>query len=309
MFNRKSNNGLSEQITLHVGCELGYATERLAPVVLLLHPHRMKNQILLRHEFSSSSCHAVKEYIDSHGNRMLRTILAPGDTILRQDAILVVSGLPDDSPENVPATPVEKLPLNVLRYTFPSRYCESDKLQSMAVAIFGHLDQGSEQVEAIATWVHQHIEYRYGSGSALQSAVDVLQHGYGVCRDFAHVMISFCRALDMPARYVAGHVPLLPGNETVGQNDMGTDFHAYCEVFLGGRWHTYDPRYNKRLKGRVKIAHGMDAVDAAFSTTYGNVSITQFKVWSHQIEELPACRSRGPTAEPESSRSMKEANV
>jgi transglutaminase-like putative cysteine protease len=161
-----------------------------------------------------------------------------------------------------------------------SRYCESDKLGSFAAEKFGHLKSGAERVRAIREWTHRNIEYRYGSGGSTVSACDAIARGYGVCRDFAHVMTALCRALDIPARYVAGHVPFLG----VAEGDIGVDFHAYCEVFLGGRWHPFDARYNKVHPGRIKIAHGMDAVDAAFATIYGKAAMTQFHVWSYRVD-------------------------
>lgn len=171
----------------------------------------------------------------------------------------------------------------MLRYTLPSRYCESDKLTGFAHETFGHVPRGVARAQAICHWVAQHIEYRYGSGSPTLSACEAMQRGYGVCRDFAHVLIALCRAADMPARYVAGYIPLMPGNEVEGDSDIGTDFHAYAEVYAGGRWRTFDARYMQPLAGRIKIAHGMDAVDAAFATFYGNVDILRFEAWARQV--------------------------
>jgi transglutaminase-like putative cysteine protease len=145
---------------------------------------------------------------------------------------------------------------------------------------FGHAANGVERVRAICDWVHHNIEYRYGSGSPFISAWDVVERGYGVCRDLAHVGVALCRTFSLPTRYVSGHVP------DIGVLDPGSpmDFHAYFEVFLGGHWHTFDARYNVPRIGRVKIAHGMDAIDSAFSTIYGEATLTEFQVWAYQIE-------------------------
>jgi transglutaminase-like putative cysteine protease len=175
---------------------------------------------------------------------------------------------------------VGQLPFELLRYTLPSRYCDSDKLMDLAWKQFGHVPHGILRVQAISDWVYQNIEYRYLSGRSDLAASDVLARGYGVCRDFAHVMIALCRAFNIPARYVTGHLP------DIGFTDSGTamDFHAYCEVFLGQEWLTFDARFNLQRIGRIKVAHGADAVDGAFATIYGAATMTYFQVWAYQVD-------------------------
>jgi transglutaminase-like putative cysteine protease len=196
------------------------------------------------------------------------------------DAIFAVPRVPDNFGLPDEMIPIERLPIDVLRYTMPSRYCDSDKLMQFALQKFAHIPRGVEQVQAICEWTHHNIEYRYGSGSAVISAWDVVERGYGVCRDLAHVGVALCRAMSYASRYVSGHVP------DIGVYDPGIpmDFHAYCEVYLGGHWHTFDARYNKQRIGRVKIAHGLDAVDGAFSTIYGVASLASFDVWAYQMD-------------------------
>jgi transglutaminase-like putative cysteine protease len=145
---------------------------------------------------------------------------------------------------------------------------------------FGSTENGWPRVHAVCDWVHNNIEYRFGSGEAVLSAMDIFQRRYGVCRDFAHLTIALCRSLNIPARYVTGHLP------DIAYVDPGTpmDFHAYAEVYLGGRWFAVDARYNVPRIGRVKISHGLDAVDCAFGTSYGQVFLSQFEVWAYQIE-------------------------
>ena len=178
-----------------------------------------------------------------------------------------------------PPTPVYRLPPETLRYTLPSRYCDSDKLLNFAWQHFGHIPNGVERVQAICDWVHQNIQYRFGAGSSVISASEVLLQRFGVCRDFAHVAIALCRAFNLPARYVTGHLP------DIGWADPGTpmDFHAYFEVFLGQSWSTFDARFNVPRIGRVKVAQGLDAVDGAFSTIYGEVQFKWFEVWAYQV--------------------------
>jgi len=174
--------------------------------------------------------------------------------------------------------PVEELPPEFMRYTLPSRYCDSDKLFDFAWGLFGQVPHGIPRIIAICNWIHFNVEYRFGSGRPDLSASEVLARRYGVCRDFAHAGIALCRAFNLPARYVTGHLP------DIGFTDPGTpmDFHAYFEVYLG-EWYTFDARFNIPRVGRVKVAHGLDAVDGAFSTIYGGARLTYFEVWAYQV--------------------------
>jgi transglutaminase-like putative cysteine protease len=187
--------------------------------------------------------------------------------------------LPDSRDTSGETLPVEQLPSELLRYTLPSRYCDSDKLMDFAWAQFGQIPHGLLRVQAICDWVHDNIEYRFASGRPDLSASEVIGRRYGVCRDFAHAAIALCRAFNLPARYVTGHLP------DIGYVDPGTpmDFHAYCEIYLGKKWFTFDPRYNIPRIGRIKVAHGADAVDGAFTTIYGQATLSHFEVWAYQV--------------------------
>jgi transglutaminase-like putative cysteine protease len=274
----------SNTITVRAGCVLAYEVAKPTSILLLLKPRRGPQQILVEEKFVFGNEEPVEQFLDSHGNTIFKTVLLPGVNEYRHDAFYFVPDRPDNAGLPTEPIPTDRLPFGVLRYTLPSRYCESDKLVSFAQGKFGHFARGVEQVQAVSDWTHRNIEYRYGSGSPFVSACDVIERGYGVCRDFAHVMVALCRALDLPARYVAGHMPYLG----VAEGDIGIDFHAYCEVYLGGHWHTFDARYNKPHVGRIKIAHGMDAVDAAFATIYGDVDFLKFEVWAYQATGIEA---------------------
>jgi transglutaminase-like putative cysteine protease len=167
----------------------------------------------------------------------------------------------------VPQTPGE-LPAELLRYTLPSRYCDSDKLTNFAWSKFGNIEHGMPRVQAISRWVHDNIEYRYMSGRPDISASDVLQRGYGVCRDFAHLAIALNRTFNLPTRYVTGHLPDIAFPDP--ENHM--DFHAYAEVYIGGNWFTTDARFHVPRIGRIKVSCGQDAVDGAFSTIFGGAT-------------------------------------
>lgn len=268
-------------LSVRLGCSLSYLAEGRAHVLFLLQPVVSAGQRILSQSFTVSSGETVTSFTDTHGNIVLRTNLIPGLNEFRHDALLHVP-VTNDEPVAGPGRPSgTELPFDVLRYTLPSRYCESDKLTGLAYQQFG-VDRGLRTAQNICDWTHHQLEYRYGSGDATLSACDALKRGYGVCRDFAHVMIAICRALDIPARYVAGHMPLI--GAPVPDTDIGIDFHAYVEVYVDGIWHVFDPRYNRTHPTRVKVAHGMDAVDAAVATYYGSVKPVKFEVWCQGIE-------------------------
>jgi transglutaminase-like putative cysteine protease len=269
------------ELTVRVGCALAYETTAPTPLLLVLKPQLGLRQLILEERFVFGEGLPAEQLTDSHGNVVYRLILKPGRSEIVHDAIFAVPSVPDNAGLPTAVVPVEHMPIEVLRYTMPSRYCDSDKLMQFVLEKFGHIPRGVEQVDAICTWAHENIEYRFGSGSALISAWDVVQRGFGVCRDLAHVMVTLCRAMSYPARYVSGHVP------DIGVVDPGSamDFHAYAEVYLGGCWHTYDARYNKPRIGRIKIAQGLDAVDGAFATIYGAANLKRFEVWAYQVDQ------------------------
>ncbi|HYC43312.1 MAG TPA: transglutaminase family protein [Noviherbaspirillum sp.] len=241
-------------------------------------------------EITVGSGESLEQFTDAHGNKVLRTVLVPGKNEFRHDARLRLS-IPNEG--SVPSlNDMDKqLPFTIVRYTLPSRYCESDKLGRFASKQFG-CHQGMETVQKICDWTHHHLEYRYGSGDPTLSACEALGRGYGVCRDFAHVMVALCRALDIPARYVAGHMPLI--GTPLPDSDIGIDFHAYVEVYVEGAWRVFDPRYNRSHLGRIKVAHGADAVDAAFATYFGQVKPVKFEVWSYALDDPAPDEDNGP---------------
>jgi len=271
-------------LAIRVGCALHYHVDEPAPVLLMVQPRLAAGQVMVTQQFEIDTGVQIEQLHDSHGNQLLRLMLLPGLNRLRHDAVLFVpdndnaAGLPIAGPAIMAAS----LPMDVLRYTLPSRFCESDKLGARASELFGHQVPGLATAHAICDWTHRNIEYRYGSGDASLSACDAMARGYGVCRDFAHVMVALCRALDIPARYVAGYMPLFEAGDT----DIGLDFHAYVEAWIDGGWQVFDPRHNRPHVGRVKIAHGMDAVDCAFATIYGQASTVHFHVWSYPVDHL-----------------------
>jgi transglutaminase-like putative cysteine protease len=267
-------------ITVRVGCSLAYEARGDAALVLNLCPRPDRNHRVIAEAMSLGANLAGDYFADTHGNAVWRGNLAPGVNYFRHDAIVAVASRPDnhDLVATLPLSPGE-LPPELLRYTLPSRYCDSDKLTHFAWEKFGAIEHGLPRVQAISRWIHDNIEYRYLSGRADLSAWDVLQRGYGVCRDFAHLAIALNRTFNLPARYVTGHLPDIGFPDP--ENHM--DFHAYAEVFINGYWFTTDARFHVPRIGRIKVACGLDAVDGAFSTIYGGATLTYFQVWAYQV--------------------------
>lgn len=268
-------------LTVRVGCSLAYEATGPAWLLLNVRPLADRNHELVFQALSVGLDLPFTEFTDSHGNNVCRVALAPGTNYIRHDAIVAVTSTPDNGELPAGAAPIalDVLPPELLRYTLPSRYCDSDKLIHFAWEKFGHVEHGLPRVEAISRWLHENIEYRYFSGRPDLTAWDVLKRGYGVCRDFAHLAVALNRTFNLPARYVTGHLP------DIGFPDPNNhmDFHAYAEVYVGGHWFTTDARFHVPRIGRIKISCGQDAVDGAFSTIYGGATLSYFQVWAYQV--------------------------
>ncbi|MFN8632290.1 MAG: transglutaminase family protein [Chloroflexota bacterium] len=226
---------------------------------------------------------AVRGYGDSFGNPCWRFQLPAGDSAIRYDAVVEVSGDPDLVVSDAPLAPVDDLPDDTLVFTLPSRYIESDLLLDDAWRLFGDTPPTWARVQAVCDWVHANIQYGYGLSGPSTTALDVYKSRQGVCRDFAQLSVALCRALNIPARYTFGYLPDI----AVEPPDVPMDFHAWFEAYLGGRWYTFDARHNVPRIGRVKIAHGRDAVDVALSTSYGAANLVSMVVWADEIPDQP----------------------
>ena len=268
-------------LTVRVGCRMIYETQQPTAALIMIKPRRDEAQRVSEERFYFQPGLPGIEYQDEHDNIVYRTVLAPGATTIEHDAFVAITSLPDNAGCKPRFVPLSQVPRSVLRYTLPSRYCDSDNVIEFAKDHFGKIPPGIDLVQAICDWVHEKIEYRTGSGLSNISASQILDRGYGVCRDFAHVAITLCRAFDLPTRYVTGHLP------DIGRKDPGTpmDFHAYFEVYLGG-WMTFDARFNVPRIGRIKVAHGLDAVDGAIATLYGEAPLKHFDVWAYQVDPV-----------------------
>ena len=250
---------------MRVGCEFVHVAAIDTPTVFQIEPQHTGLVNVLQREWSVEPRTHIHHYADLYGNACARVVLPTGRSTLRYDALVLVPDAAEDVDESAPELPPHELPDDVLIYTLPSRYCLPDMLGDEAWSRFGTVPTGYSRVQAICDHVHSHLTFSYGSSGSWSTAMDVNASGFGVCRDFTHLAISFCRALNIPARYVFGYLP----DMDVPPDPAPMDFAAWMEVWLGDRWWTFDPRNNSTRKGRVLIGHGRDASDVAMVTTFG----------------------------------------
>lgn len=269
---------LQDTLRLRVGCTFAY--DLAGPSSALIQVAVQQTDIigLQREVWEIEPPAGLTPLSDLYGNSLQRVVMPGGPMRLRYDAIVDVPGRFDEVDAGVAQHPIEDLPAEALHYLLASRYCVSDALMSTAWELFGDTGAGWARAQAICDWVHDNVEFQYGSSDPLTTAKDVFDRRRGVCRDFAHLFISFCRATNLPARYVFGYLPDL----FVEPNPDPMDFCAWAEVYLGCRWWTFDPRNNQRRVGRVVVGRGRDAVDVAMLTTWGPATFRSLEVWADE---------------------------
>jgi transglutaminase-like putative cysteine protease len=262
-----------------VGCEFTYHADALTPAIFQVQPTASDILTVRSEAWTSDPPMHLRGYTDLYGNPCTRAVLPVGDSTFRYDAEIDVADATEDFDESAREIAPDDLPDDTLLYTLPSRYCLPDVLGDEAWALFGSLPRGYSRVQAICDHVNSHLTFQYGSTSAWSTAADVNSTRYGVCRDFTHLAISFCRAVNIPARYVFGYLPTIdiPGDGS----EM--DFAAWMEVWLADRWWTFDPRNNVRRKGRVVIGRGRDASDVAMATTFGGPRLDVMTVRAQEV--------------------------
>lgn len=265
---------------VRVGCEFEYEAGIETPAVFQVQPYDEGPAIIQRLEWQTEPEAVRHGYRDLYGNDCQRVTLPVGRSTLRFDALVAVPDATEAIDLDAPETPAEALPDDVLVYTLPSRYVLPDVLADEAWKLFGDMQPGYRRVAAIVDHVNGHVTFTHDSSTALTTAADVYEARAGVCRDFAHVALSFCRALSIPARYVFGYLPEIE----VPPMDEPMDFAAWIEVYLGGTWYTFDPRNNEARKGRVLIGRGRDALDVAMVTTFGGPALERMEVWAHEVD-------------------------
>ncbi|GAB3230307.1 transglutaminase family protein [Kineococcus gypseus] len=264
---------------LHIGCEFVHRATMDTPSVVQVRPRSDQPVTLIEERWSTEPEQSRRSYTDLYGNDCQRLVIPEGRSAFRYDAVAEVPDAVEDADEDAPELFAQDLPDDVLVYTLPSRYVVPDVLAAEAWVLFSKLPRGYTRVRAICDHVHQHLRFQYGSTTSLSTAADVYASGYGVCRDFTHLAITFCRALSIPARYVFGYLPEIE----VDGPPVVPDFAAWMEVWLGDRWWTFDPRNNARRKGRVLIGRGRDASDVAMLTTFGAPVLESMTVRAEEV--------------------------
>jgi transglutaminase-like putative cysteine protease len=269
---------------IRLGYEIGISCQQPTPMVvsLDLHPDR-RADIRWQSGVTSRPMLPMRTYMDQFGNRCRRLVAPEGELTVRYDAVVEDCGAPDPVVEYAGEVPVDLLPPETLVYLLGSRYCETDHLSATAWRLFGGVKPGWSRVQAICDYVHDRISFGYGYARSSRSASQAFEERVGVCRDFAHLAITFCRALNIPARYATGYL----GDINVPPDPAPMDFSAWFEVYLEGGWHTFDARHNVPRTGRVVVARGRDATDVPILHTFGPHQLAKFEVWTYEQAREP----------------------
>ena len=266
-------------VEIHVGCQFEYDAQLEVPAICLVRPGGFNGVRLLNETWMTTPPVSYHDYADTYGNVCRRLTLPAGLVTIYYDARVEA---PEDAEAADPAarqTPVEALPDDVITFTLPSRFCLSDELYDRAWEMFGSTPPNWTRVQAIVQFVHDHVRFGYEYTSPTTTSSHVLASATGVCRDFTHLAIAFCRAMSIPARYVFGYLPDID----VAPLDAPMDFAAWFEAYLDGRWWTFDPRNNAPRIGRVLIAQGRDAADVPLTHTFGPATLSGFRVWADEV--------------------------
>ena len=272
---------------IRVGYDIAYELPAPTAMILLLNvlPERLPD-LRTPDKLRVEPEVPVTDFIDCFGNRCVRLVAPAGKFRIYNDLVVEDNGLPVPVFEDARQHQIEEIPTEFLQYLLPSRYCEVDKLNFIAEELFGKIPPGWQRVQAICDWVHANIQFGYEFASATKSAYEVFQERKGVCRDFTHLAVTFCRVMGVPARYCTGYL----GDIGVPVSPMPMDFSACFQVYLGGRWHTFDARHNKRRIGWILMATGRDATDCAITTTFGLHTLEKFVVWSDEVNSAELCQ-------------------
>jgi transglutaminase-like putative cysteine protease len=266
---------------IRLGYEIAIECVAATPIISLLEIHRERQADIKRQtRVLTSPSVPTRVYQDRHGNGCRRFTAPAGGFRILYDAVVEDSGEPDEVNTLARETPVAELPDDVLVYLLGSRYCETDHLSELAWRRFGHLPPGWARAQAIVDYVHSRLSFGYGYARATRTAAQAHEERVGVCRDFAHLAIALCRCMNIPARYVNGYL----GDIGVPVDPAPMDFSAWLEVFLDGKWYTFDPRHNIPRIGRVDSAGGRDATDVPLLHSFGQHQLKMFKVWTYEQE-------------------------
>jgi transglutaminase-like putative cysteine protease len=266
-------------VLIRLGYDIRFSIPAPVAIVAMLHVHPSRRGDLLKPDAVQVEPNIpVVEYQDAFGNLCSRLFAPQGPLRLYGETLIQDSGNPDPINLGAYEHPVEELPNEALVYLLSSRYCEVDRLSAVGIELFGHIPRGWQRVYAVCTWVNQRITFGYQFARPTRTALDTFTERVGVCRDFQHLAITFCRALNIPARYVTGYLG------DIGVPVTGPmDFSAWFEVYLDNRWWTFDARHNHPRIGRVLMAVGRDASDVALTTSFGVADLTKFIVICDEV--------------------------
>jgi transglutaminase-like putative cysteine protease len=264
---------------IRAGYEITYECPQPTPMLLLLNVHASRYQDLETPDVvRTSPSLAVDQYHDGFGNLCSRIVCPPGRTVISADFVVRDSGEPDPVTPEAIQHPVEELPHEVIVFLLASRYCETEHLSDLAWKLFGDIPPGWARAQAIVDYAHNRIKFGYEHARATKTAFEAHEEQLGVCRDYAHLAITLCRCMNIPARYCTGYLP------DIGVPKSGEmDFSAWFEVYLGGRWRILDARHNKPRIGRILMARGRDATDAAITTSFGPNLLAGFRVIGEEL--------------------------
>jgi transglutaminase-like putative cysteine protease len=272
-------------VHIRLGYELIYQCPQPTPMILNLQVHYTRSTDVVRvDQIITEPWVPLTSYRDGFGNLCTRLVAPPGPIRITADGVVSDRGLPDPVVPGAQQVSVERLPEDSLVYLLGSRYCDTDRLSEFAWGQFGATQPGWARVQAVCDFVHQHLTFGYQFARATRTAFEAFQERLGVCRDFAHLAITLCRCLNIPARYCTGYL----GDIGIPPVDSPMDFSGWFEAFLDGQWYTFDARHNIPRIGRVLIARGRDAADVAISMTFGPCTLQSFRVWTDEIKSAVA---------------------
>ena len=265
---------------IRAGFHLGYECQQATPMLLVLNIHRSRRVDLLTEQvLSFDRPIEAWSYTDVFGNACSRIVAPPGLTTISTSFEIYDDGLPDPIPADAVQHDISHLPDDVLVYLLGSRYCDTDRLADFAWKTFSNTPFGWPRVQAILDFAHNRITFDYMKADPLRTAFGGFTDRIGVCRDFAHLAITLCRCMNIPARYCTGYL----GDIGVPPDLNPMDFSAWFEVYLSGRWYTVDARHNKPRIGRILMATGRDATDVALSTAFGPADLKRFDVITDEV--------------------------
>lgn len=268
---------------IRVGCEIEFVFPEATAVIVMLSLHPLRMPTIRKQEYLQvTPLVPISQFFDTNGNYCSRAVVPAGHVSFRNDAVVEDCGLPDLQVWNAPQVNVQDLPQEVLQFLLASRYCEVDsELKDIAWTLFSNAQPGWPRVQAVCDFVHRHIRFDYQRARTNRTALEAYREQVGVCRDYMHLAITFCRCLNVPARYCTDYL----GDIGVPAAPYPMDLSAWFEAYLGGQWYAFDARNNTPRIGRVLMARGRDAADVAMTTTFGVNQLQSFRVWTDEVQE------------------------